>query len=1351
MIAVERLTLVLSMSKSREKITSYLLIILVYLVLWTLELGIICAMYASFQIPKPTDEQVLERAPLELFRCVLGDPNVTTYGRRGQSQQGVDLYGKRDRDPSQYVGIQCKLKSSDKPLTEKIVREEVTKALSFEPELSEYFIVTTAPDDAAIQKLARLLETEIKKQHGRTMSIQIWGWNTMEREIQRHPSALKEFIPDFTPFSERLDEGIQKVSAGQSELLNKMDALQVSLAPRDGALIGSSDSPSGDPFEQHLDGEIDTFREYINKKQPRTALDLFSGLQKRLGSQISDRIQFRIKANMAFCFLDIGEKDKGLDLLLEACAHTPDTPKAIAHKALVSLLKGDWEKVLTISRKGLNRDPNNEELASYHIQALRFAPQTINPLEEIPDCLKAAKQVEIAHLFFLRQRDISPAWWDKAHELFEKYPDENFVAQAFAESTLDRILTEEQVNNRYQIPERHREDLLKAHNELLQLWNNLDFTQSAPQIEDFGLFTNLILSCDLLSFVEKAKELTASCPAEFLADNDVAVRLAQLAFNSDELELFSNATKQISDDHAKFHFEFYGALEKRNWEKIVDLTDNEPNSVRDDDKEIVSLTRAVAKLMVFEGEVFAAQILETEKLVAEDLRGLVLIYDTLIAMGFETEAKQCYERALQAILESGQHSAQSMLAQRAAKREDWVSVNRLLVGFVDCRQDNYLLGMLASSYVNISPPTKAAVDFFKHLPDEISQKPYYLERAAVFHFNRGALAQSEECYRAAIAATDRAELAFYMPLLSLLLRRQKLQAVNELVTEMLDLDLQGNGEEQVWFSHFLMKHGHPERAISVSYAALQSAPESAETHSGFCGLILMNTRLGPNERIIPNIAVIGEDCWVEIEKENGERRQFLISNNPKMEASHLFPMVVDLTHDLAMQCKGKKVGGTFRHSNGFGMQAAQWKIVEIKHKFTQACHVIMDEFDVRFPNSRIMAKMTMPDDSVEPILEHIREHSERKQKNTEFYTKQGFPISVLAAIQGSTAIEYAGFLRNLGHTIQACRGLEKERKDALELIATRRTEGVTIDALTAWVMYWTESIEIVKRVFGTVKIAQSCLDDITKMVVEAENDTEGRFSIVWKDGHYYRDEQSSDDIRAFVERVKRVRSKIVEHCEIVPSEAPETIPDTSRELIQSFSSDLLDPAFCAARGGLLLSEDMFYRQLVTQEFGVSGIWLQSVLMFAVSEKLIGFEEYCEKCVLLAENRHGHLAVTSDVLVQIALNQNDRSWDKFNCISEVIGTADADIESHYNVAHDTVVRIWHAKNLSFYQKQKFASTILFKLVRHRKEDWQDILAMMYVRMGRQFRAYLQNWVQAHFLPTDVFNAAVTNLMRFALSD
>ena len=175
------------------------------------------------QIPKPADEQAFERASIVLWRGLLGDPNVQRNGRRGQRQNGVDLFGVRNGDAGHHVGIQCKLKSDGHVLTADAVREEVRKALTFRPELREYFIITTAPDDVALQELARELAVE-QKAKGRAILIYVWGWNTLEERISEDAAARKQFDPDYGAFSEKILDEVGKVAVIQDDIKVSIDA-----------------------------------------------------------------------------------------------------------------------------------------------------------------------------------------------------------------------------------------------------------------------------------------------------------------------------------------------------------------------------------------------------------------------------------------------------------------------------------------------------------------------------------------------------------------------------------------------------------------------------------------------------------------------------------------------------------------------------------------------------------------------------------------------------------------------------------------------------------------------------------------------------------------------------------------------------------------------------------------------------------------------------------------------------------------------------------------------------------------------------------------------------------------------
>ena len=103
--------------------------------------------FSSISIPKPLNWQDFERNCRILFGYILNDPCAQLNGRSGQRQNGVDIWGRRGAQGTNWVGVQCKGKNADygHDVTEKELRTEVKKALKFRPTLKEFILATTAP------------------------------------------------------------------------------------------------------------------------------------------------------------------------------------------------------------------------------------------------------------------------------------------------------------------------------------------------------------------------------------------------------------------------------------------------------------------------------------------------------------------------------------------------------------------------------------------------------------------------------------------------------------------------------------------------------------------------------------------------------------------------------------------------------------------------------------------------------------------------------------------------------------------------------------------------------------------------------------------------------------------------------------------------------------------------------------------------------------------------------------------------------------------------------------------------------------------------------------------------------
>jgi hypothetical protein len=179
--------------------------------------------FSSVSIPPPRDWQTFERHSRLLFEHILGDPQTQINGRAGQRQNGVDIYGRRGGGSGLIVGVQCKGKNANykREVTEAELRREVEKTKKFRPALSEFILVTTAPDDAVIQEAARVMEQEVRAS-GRTLSISVWGWGHLQLQISRYPEVLRAFYPNVVrPPTSKIAEQIGARLVSAIEMMNR--------------------------------------------------------------------------------------------------------------------------------------------------------------------------------------------------------------------------------------------------------------------------------------------------------------------------------------------------------------------------------------------------------------------------------------------------------------------------------------------------------------------------------------------------------------------------------------------------------------------------------------------------------------------------------------------------------------------------------------------------------------------------------------------------------------------------------------------------------------------------------------------------------------------------------------------------------------------------------------------------------------------------------------------------------------------------------------------------------------------------------------------------------------------------
>jgi len=149
---------------------------------------------SSAVLPKPKDWNEFEDICLSSSKLRWENPNFTRFGRAGQKQDGVDIYG--NDNLGQLMGVQCK--NTLHSLTESIIDSEIVKAESFTPPLSALYIATSASSDVHLQKYA--MEISRQRVANGKFGVGILFWSDIEQDLGKDQNEVARFYPQFFSF-----------------------------------------------------------------------------------------------------------------------------------------------------------------------------------------------------------------------------------------------------------------------------------------------------------------------------------------------------------------------------------------------------------------------------------------------------------------------------------------------------------------------------------------------------------------------------------------------------------------------------------------------------------------------------------------------------------------------------------------------------------------------------------------------------------------------------------------------------------------------------------------------------------------------------------------------------------------------------------------------------------------------------------------------------------------------------------------------------------------------------------------------------------------------------------------------
>jgi hypothetical protein len=154
----------------------------------------------TFQLPKPTADDVFEDLVCDVYRIIFRNPNLQRFGRKGQEQFGIDIIGK-DNNTGHIHAIQCKCHTQRSKLSDKLLLEELKSELEkFDNggiKADMYMFVTSLDASARIQQ--EVIKVSEERQASGKCRVEIIFWSFIQDHTLEDTELLRKYFFKLLP------------------------------------------------------------------------------------------------------------------------------------------------------------------------------------------------------------------------------------------------------------------------------------------------------------------------------------------------------------------------------------------------------------------------------------------------------------------------------------------------------------------------------------------------------------------------------------------------------------------------------------------------------------------------------------------------------------------------------------------------------------------------------------------------------------------------------------------------------------------------------------------------------------------------------------------------------------------------------------------------------------------------------------------------------------------------------------------------------------------------------------------------------------------------------------------------
>lgn len=1154
----------------------------------------------SRAFPPPSNWQDFERLCFDVFSRIWKTNDAQLHGRTGQPQFGVDVYG-TDRVEQTFVGVQCKGKDQgyENPLTKSELQEEVEKAKNFRPKLGVFVVATSAPNDEAVQAVARELTQKHKLEN--LFEVRVEGWTTLRQRVSDYPEIVQKYFSELAPLDvvEKIDSSIAVVREEGQETRTLIEKTYTATV----ATWEKADAAD------RLQTRITDLAKLVEDGQVIAGLRALERLWDDESSNASPRNRYRIRANIGFAHLQLDETQRAIAELRAAADEDPSWPGAKAVRATAEFLAGDRDRAYSLAREALSEDPTAHQAATLIAQTAPDSATIAELLGQLPAV--HMEKIDLILTFVERARRIGDvqAQKDLTVRAVSLAPNDWRVLAMQADPLIEPIFNREGMAITHAVPAELVPDLEKAITLLQQSWELL--TKRDNGRVGAYVVANLLTALDVAGRSGEYEQLLPKALEVAPNSKPLLRRYAQAMIAVDDWAAAHRALSAIPAEEE----EIADRLFKVQAEIRTDGPSNALDRARALEIEIGAGKQAeIAAALQIEASQRAGTLDQVlPDILARWPRSILLRSIAHNNMGEADPRRAELLAEIKSLIDSINNPADRMHAAEALySGKQFAAAADLYSGLFATDKDTVAL-FRSLRALFFADRRREARELFESLAPNLRSIPRYADLGVAIYEHAGMLREARAILDNALASDDTLQRRIHWLSLSERLG-DKASIAAWLAT--VSLDQSGAPRDLMTLALAIDRHQSDPRSFPIAYRALRAGYTDPDLHVSYMvGLVIMGQA---QKRAFSKPKVVEKDTAVVLEEKDGPRKLTRILEtepDPKLERDEIAP-----NKDIWDLLVGRKVGDEIEIPS-IGLGPTIYIVREIRDKYLHAHLRSLEHFDTMFPGHHAFGSFHIDekkgDEKFKPIFDSVKRRGEFATKLLGMYRQGPLPIMLMSRWGGVSPCDTWEFIAaqpDLG--VKVCFGHPQEFAAADASII--KSQNVVVDGITIYALTRLGIADKARACFSDMGVVQTTIDMLRTLLLERTRDRGRQHGSLGWDGEHFR--MVEVDVSYDDAKIAQAQAALdfAESLTLVPAEPVAGLPEDKLELFEDVDPSFLDTVY-AAQGSrrLIYSDDRDFRHLAAELSGTEGIWTQPAARKAVQIGKISPADYYEIAGALA--------------------------------------------------------------------------------------------------------------------------------------